>query len=198
MTEWLKKYRVWLISFAIIILLACLYAIITLGLILSSRKDQSPKDIDYLIVLGAQVWGKEPAYPSPQLQERLDTAFTYLSENPSTMVIVTGGQGSDEAEPEADVMARYLIALGIDKEQILIENQSTSTIENFVFTLEMVETDTAVVVTNDYHMYRAKRTAKQNGLTTVYGLSAPSRTGSTFKSYVREVFALGYHLIFSH
>lgn len=174
-----------------------IYGLTILGLILSARHEYPPADIKYMIILGAQVSKFKPTFPSPQLKERLDTALKYLLEQKHVTVIVTGGQGTNEAEPEADVMARYLSERGVNPERIVIENKSTTTIENFTFSLKKVETDTAIVVTNDYHMYRAKRTAKQNGLQHVYALAAPARSGKTIKAYIREVLALGYHLIFT-
>lgn len=192
------RHRPIFIIIAVLIIIGLIYAGYVLSLILSARKDKAPDHIGHLIVLGAQVWGEKPAYPSTQLQERLDTAYDYLIENPDTQVIVTGGQGSNEQEAEGDVMARYLTEKGIDENRITIESRSTSTIENIRFSLELQDIDTAVIVTNDYHLYRAKRTARQNGIETVYGLAAPSRSSSTVKSILREILAVGYYLIFSH
>lgn len=190
----------------ILLSIAFIYAVIVFGLILSEVRSQPESNIDLLIVLGAQVKGEAPARPSQQLEERLDAALIYLESNPDTQVLVTGGQGSDEWEAEADVMARYLIEAGIADERILVENRSVSTIENFSLGIQVLDpsqvrdlvyTDEAVVVTNDYHMYRSLRSARQNGFPKVHGLSAVSRSQSTLKSYLREIVALGYHLIFS-
>ena len=49
--------------------------------------------LDYIIVLGAQV---RKDGPSPVLKYRLDKAVEYLNENPDTVCIVSGGQGSNE------------------------------------------------------------------------------------------------------
>ena len=178
-----------------IVVTGMVYGLVVFGLIRSTYQEVPPKDVDTMIVLGAKVWGKEP---SPMLKERLDTAVSYLKENPSTVVVVTGGQGPDEEEAEGIVMGRYLEEQGIDANRILVEKTSTTTVENIKNAGEMRDITTAIVVSNDFHIYRAKRTAKQNGVTTVYGLAAPSKTSDTFKSYVREVIALGYHIIFTH
>ena len=188
----------WFKIAGILVAMGTVYALIMYGLIVSSYREVPPKNVEVVIVLGAQVKGNKPAYPSPTLQERLDAAYYYLLENPETIVIVTGGQGADEAEPEGDVMARYLMNKGIDESRIIIENKSTSTIENIEFAKELYDIKEAVIVTSDYHLYRAKRTAKQHGIEVVYGLAAPSATRNTFALYLREVLALGYHLIFTH
>lgn len=197
MMTWIQAEQSLLIILSILVLAVLIYGLVIVGLILSAKHEHLPSDIDYMIILGAQVSRERPTFPSPQLKERLETALAYIQQNPHITAIVTGGKGANEAEPEADVMARYLVERGVAINRIIVENQSTTTIENFTFALKMVETDTAIIVTNDYHMYRAKRTAKQNGLKTVYALAAPARSGNTPKAYLREILALGYHLIFT-
>ena len=64
------------------------------------------KNLDYIIVLGAQV--KESG-PSVILRYRLDRAVSYLKENDNTLVIVYGGQGANEKATEAIVMKEYLV-----------------------------------------------------------------------------------------
>ena len=56
------------------------------------------KDLDYLVVLGAQVKGETV---SNSLRLRLDEALDYLEENPRTRVVVTGGKGPGEDISEA-------------------------------------------------------------------------------------------------
>lgn len=195
------------IAFLTLLIAASIYAAVVFSLIRSQVHTEAPADVPLVIVLGAQVWGNIPAYPSHQLAERLDAALVYLRDNPQTKVLVTGGKGSDEAEAEGDVMARYLIEHGIDEARIIVENRSTSTIENFRYSMDLlpqsdiidgVFQDDVVIVTNDYHMYRSLRSARQNAFPNVHGLSAASRTSSKLKSYAREIIALAYHLIFTH
>lgn len=57
------------------------------------------RGLDYIIVLGAQV---RKDGPSPVLKYRLDKAVEYLNENPDTVCIVSGGQGSNEPWSEAE------------------------------------------------------------------------------------------------
>ncbi|WZU00253.1 YdcF family protein [Erysipelothrix sp. D19-032] len=121
-----------------------------------------------------------------------------MEANPQTVVIVTGGQGPDETEPEGVVMGRYLESQGIDPNRIIVESTSTTTVENIQNASSLHDISTTIVVSNDFHIYRAKRTATQNGVSTVYGLAAPSKTKATFVSSLREVVALGYHFIFTH
>ena len=176
--------------------LGLLYSMLVFSLILSSVNDQGIESADSLIILGAQVRG-EPAKPSPVLKERLDTALIYLQNNPATKVVVTGGQGHDEMDSEANVMADYLISHGIDQDMIIREDESTNTMENLLNAKKLTNLGQTVVVSNDFHLYRAKMLAKRIGINNVTGLAAKSTTSAKTVTYLREVFALGYGLIFS-
>ena len=189
----MKKFK----RIALLILsLGLLYSILVFSLILSSVNDQGIESADSLIILGAQVRG-EPAKPSPVLKERLDTALIYLQNNPATKVVVTGGQGHDEMDSEANVMADYLISHGIDPDMIIREDESTNTMENLLNAKKLTDLGQTVVVSNDFHLYRAKMLAKRIGINNVTGLAAKSTTSAKTVTYLREIFALGYGLIFS-
>lgn len=93
--------------------------------------------LDYLIVLGAQVRGEEP---SKTLRLRLDKAAEYALQNPETTLILSGGQGKNEAVSEAEAMRRYLLEKGISEDRLVLEARSTSTVENIAFSRGIMET----------------------------------------------------------
>ena len=95
-----KKIFIWVCSIGI-----CIFLVI-LSLIISKMNVKPVKNLDYIIVLGAQV--KESG-PSVVLRYRLDRAVSYLKENDNTLVIVSGGQGANEKATEASVMKEYLV-----------------------------------------------------------------------------------------
>ena len=95
-----KKIFIWVCSIGI-----CIFLVI-LSLIISKMNVKPVKNLDYIIVLGAQV--KESG-PSVILRYRLDRAVSYLKENDNTLVIVSGGQGANEKATEASVMKEYLV-----------------------------------------------------------------------------------------
>lgn len=138
---------------------------------------------DALVVLGAALYGDRV---SATLAFRLDTAFNYWQEHPDLTIVVCGGQGPDELIPEAEAMAAYLIRRGVPAEKILQEAQSTSTRENLSFAREHLlensaasggqtdETELAIIViTSNYHLYRAVKIAEQTGFT-ASGIGAPT------------------------
>lgn len=118
--------------------------------------------LDYVIVLGAGLRGEKPTRP---LQLRIERAYRYLVNSPDTMVIASGGQGSDEIISEAEVIKNELVKMGIEPDRILLENKSTSTEENIKFSYLIIgENDKSVgVVTNSFHMYRAMLIANAEG-----------------------------------
>lgn len=131
------------------------------------------KELDYVIVLGAQVRG---SVPSRALRKRLDRAVQYAQENPDTLFFLSGGQGSGEDISEAEAMRRYLTEAGVDEARLICEARSTSTWENLLFCSELADIkDCRVgVLSNDFHVYRASRLAARQGYRHISCIPAPS------------------------
>ena len=118
-----------------------------------------------VIVLGCKVDG---TVPSKYLYDRCKAAAEYLMENPDAVAVLSGGQGSDEAISEAQCMENVLTEMGIDKSRLYQEDKSTNTMENIAFSSKIIEenglsTD-VVIVTNEFHEYRAKLFCDRLGL----------------------------------
>ena len=112
---------------------------------------------DAVIVLGSSLLGEEVGYT---LRARLDAALAYCEKNADCLIVVSGGQGSDEAISESLAMERYLIAHGIDPTRIIKEDASTSTLENLENSKRILDARfdgdyRAAFITSDYHSYRA-------------------------------------------
>lgn len=144
---------------------------------------------DYAIVLGAQVRG---TIPSKTLEMRIQTAAYYLNENPDTIAICSGGQGSGEDISEAYAIQQGLISLGIDEERILLEENSTNTVQNLTYSMDFIEntSNNIVIITSNFHCLRAVKLAKKLGLTNVSSMGASELMVTTPQYYVREFFAI--------
>lgn len=155
------------------------------GRILSQYNAEAAPGADYLIVLGAQ-W--KSTGPSEVLRRRLDKAVSYLEQNPGTIVIVSGGQGDNETISEAEGMRGYLLQAGIEESRILVEDASSNTYENLVFSKELLdcENDRVVVATNNFHVFRALSIAKKQGYHKAEGLAASSVLGMGPNNLLRE------------
>lgn len=168
------------------------------GLILIEGNKKSENKVDYVLVLGARLYG---SVPSPALLERLKVATDYLTENKDVKVVVSGGQGEDEYIPEAQAMKEYLVNNEIEEDRIIIEDKSTSTFENLQFSLDIIrefddkEDLDVLIVTNKFHMFRAKFLAKRLGMNP-HGLPAKIPPTIVIQSYIREYFAVIKSFIF--
>jgi uncharacterized SAM-binding protein YcdF (DUF218 family) len=137
--------------------------------------DNVTYDEDAVIVLGAAVHGTEPTLT---LRDRLDVALDYHAHAPGAVIVVTGGQGPQEDIPEGEAMRAYLVARGVPSGQILVEDQATSTAENFALSRALLEEtypgqDLKVAyVTQESHVYRAGLVARDAGLDATHAHAA--------------------------
>ena len=180
--------------FGVVVLIGIVLFVIVEGLILSRFHDKGKENLDYIIVLGAQM---KPAGPSAVLKFRLDAAYDYLMENENTICIVSGGQGSNEPCSEAEGMYQYLIDRGISSERLIMEDQSTDTSENIAYSTALIgKNDTSVgIVTNNFHVFRGVRLAKAAGVQEVYGIAARSNIYFQLNNMVREFFGIMKDLV---
>jgi uncharacterized SAM-binding protein YcdF (DUF218 family) len=157
-------------GFAVCIAMAMLYVAVVCGIILHTSETAKPVPSDCIIVLGAAVWNDRP---SPALRERLDTAIEMYRDGMAKRIIVTGGvsPGQSKELSEAAMSRQYLLEQGIPEKAILLEDQSTSTIQNLVNSKQMMKEqgyDQAIIVTHGFHTYRAKLMAEQVGIQASY------------------------------
>ena len=152
-----------------------------------------------VLALGA---GLHKDKPSKLLQYRLNKAYEFAAAHPDTLVITSGGQGRDEWCPEGDAMRDYLIAKGLEPARVISEGRSTSTEENFAFSLAILrqygydETTPIVYVSNAFHCYRAGKYAAMAGFTNATALAAGTPLRSVLPCYLREALALLYYWVF--
>ncbi len=178
-----------LIALALVIIASF---IIVEALIIMEGRNTEIEEVDYVIVLGARLYGSSP---SPSLLERLIAAKEYLIEHEDVKVVVTGGQGANEDIPEAHAMMKYLMDNEIEDSRILVEDESTSTFENLKMSLDKIreldnrEDIKVLIATNRYHIFRSKLLAKRLGMVP-YGLPAEVPPTTMLKSYIREYFAV--------
>ena len=191
---WKDRKPVILIRTAVSILLTLVLiaALVTLIPILRGPAERNGSG-NYVIVLGAGVRGTEP---SEILQDRINMAYAYLTENPDAVCIATGGKGCDENISEAQCIYDHLTAMGIDGSRIWLEDQATSTIENFRYSVALIEEKTGTVpqqvtvLSNEFHLFRAGIMAKDCGLAADFVAAPTSKPLIRISYTVREVFAL--------
>lgn len=165
----------------------------TAGMVLAAAN--RPPENTTAVVLGCSVKGSRP---STILKERMDAAYAYLTENPDAVCVLSGGQGKGEDISEAECMYRYLTEKGIPGERLLLEDASTTTEENLLFSMELLEeqgiSGEITIITSEFHEYRANKTAERLGITSY---STPSHTFFLYLPtyYVRELYGILYYMI---
>ena len=107
---------------------------------------------DYIICYGCHI--------KPLLDERLNHLLSIIKNKKYNKIVLTGGVGVNGDFNESEYMFNYLINNGINKDNIIIENISTTTEENNLNILELLELNSInkktniVLVTQEVHMMR--------------------------------------------
>lgn len=177
--------------------LLVLYAVVLSAVMIGAAVNY-PHDPDAVVVLGCKVGSN--GNPSLMLQDRINAAYRYLSENTDVICVVSGGQGADEPASEAQVIKERLVENGIDPSRILMEDKSTSTNENLAFSLNIlaengIQAENIAIVTDSFHQLRASLIARELDIE-VSAVSADTRFWLLPTYWVREWFALSYQLVF--
>ncbi len=147
---------------------------------------------DYLLILGCRVRGSEA---EETLRMRCEKAADYLKAHPETVAIACGGiVHDDQSISEAQAIEEILVSKGIEKERIIREDKSTTTVENFKNAKRIIKTHGNIddyrlaLLSSDFHLMRARLIAKKAGLN-CQTVSAPSPKKELTKNYIREFFA---------
>ncbi|GHE96695.1 hypothetical protein GCM10018785_71880 [Streptomyces longispororuber] len=131
---------------------------------------QVRRKADYVVVLGSGLSGgsKVPPLLAGRLDRAREVHARLTGRGHSPVLITSGGQGPDEDLPESHAMADYLTDRGFPGELIEREDKSTTTEENLRYSKAVMEKGNpgyrCVVVTNNYHAFRAALTARRLGI----------------------------------
>ena len=144
------------------------------------------KNIDAILVLGCQV--KEDGSLSLMLKDRLDKAIELYKANKVPKIIVSGDHGTREYD-EVNAMKKYLIQNDIKSEDIFMDHAGFSTYESMYRAKYIFEAKKVIVVTQEYHLYRAVYIGNKLGIET-YGVPAKKVNyyGQTGRD-IREILA---------
>ncbi|MBQ6997350.1 MAG: YdcF family protein [Oscillospiraceae bacterium] len=181
-----------------ILIIGILIFAATEAIILDASTGQSEESCDYIIVLGARVQGTAP---STSLNERINAAYDYLTENEAVIAVLSGGQGEDEDISEAQCMFDRLTAMGISADRLWLEDKSTSTWENLQFSMNIIEGKTgtrpnkAGILSSEYHLYRAGLFASDCGFEAVGIPATTQRFTIRLNYFLREVAGVWHYLI---
>ena len=156
--------------------------------------------VDYIVILGA---GLNKDKVTPLLASRIEAGIKlYQAQQKkyqhSPTIILSGGQGLDEVISEGLAMANYIREKYPMITNLLIEDQSTNTEENLRFSEQVAKENgevrsfkqcNVVVATNNYHLLRAGKLARAQGLN-VQGMGSKTRWFYLPTAFIREY--IGY------
>lgn len=177
--------------------LFCFALFIAVDVYRFSQKDET-RAADAAIVLGAAVYRERP---SPVFRERINHAIQLYEDGLVRKIIFTGGVGHRDQLSEAEVGRNYALARGVPQEAILIEPNSTSTLENLANAKLLAEQhglDSYLIVSTPFHMRRALSLADDLEME---AYTSPTRTTRWLNwftrslAFSREVVAYMWYLV---
>lgn len=154
---------------------------------LQSHVEELPED-SVFIVYGSKINGDRP---SSVMKKRLNKTLEYMNALPDSICVVSGGQGSDEICPEAEVMKNYLMENGIAADRILVESKARNTVQNIKLSTELLRqsnmSDRHIVsVSNAFHIPRIKLICSRLGIDSDFVLAKDPNWYTIYPTMVRE------------
>ena len=196
-----KRRSILRIFLRIVIIFACVLLVGTLSLVAISEYvrlsvkdrvyqsvDKLPdiQDVDCIVVLGAGL--KSDGTPSHMLEDRIKVGVSVLEAVDADFILMSGDR-SGEYYDEPAAMKEYAENIGVDPSKILLDNSGFSTYESMTRVASEYGFDNVVIITQEYHLFRAIYIADDAGIDSV-GVSADLRPyrGQIVRD-IREVLA---------
>ena len=153
--------------------------------ILEKEKISEKENFDCILILGAGIWGNNP---SPMLEDRLIQGISLYKEGIAPKIIMSGDHGKEEYN-EVQVMKDYAIKEGVPSEDIFMDHAGFSSYDSIYRAKEIFGAKKILIITQQYHFYRASHIAKKLELE-AYGVASNLREypNQLFRE-IREIFA---------
>lgn len=169
----------------------------TIILSLKASRNNPNYDKDYVIILGCKILkdGKLTKLLKGRVDRAIEFATKQKEETGKDIVFIpSGGQGSDEIISEALAMKNYLIENGIKEKNIILEDKSTNTLENFKFSHKLMKKKDAKIAfsTTNYHVFRSGLLATSLNIQ-LEGMGAKTKSYFWINAFIREYIATLYY-----
>ena len=119
---------------------------------------------DAIVVFGAAEYA---GHPSPVYRARLDHGYELFERGLAPVIITTGGAANDPRFSEGQVGRDYLESRGVPDANLIAETQADNTDESTQRVAAIMRTNglhTALLVSDAYHLYRAKKMMMREGM----------------------------------
>jgi len=134
----------------------------------SDLVEVSRTDTECIMVLGAAV--NPDGTPSQMLKDRLETGIALYHMGVAPKLLLTGDNGQMEYN-EVQVMKNFAVDRGVAEEDIFLDHAGFSTYDSVYRASYVFGVESMVVVTQEYHLYRALYGCNRMGIDAV-GASA--------------------------
>lgn len=155
--------------------------------------DKAGEGYDCVLVLGCGVWGDKPSH---MLEDRLLVGIELCKNGASEKLLMSGDHGRDEYD-EVNVMKTFATDRGLASEDVFMDHAGFSTYESMYRARDIFKAKKVLIVTQEYHLYRAIFVARRLGLE-AYGVTSDLRDygGQIFRD-IREILARNKDLIYT-
>ena len=153
-----------------------------------TRVEAADFDADCILVLGAGISSNNR--PSPMLADRLEEGIALYEAGVAPKLLMSGDHGQ-EGYNEVGVMKQYAVDAGVPPEDVFMDHAGFSTYESIYRARDIFLAERVVLVTQEYHLYRALYVAQELGISAVGVASDPrAYAGQSFRE-LREIAARG-------
>ncbi len=169
-----KKRKLWPWLLALVLLVAVPFVIDRMVVssaapYIVSDSAASTMQADCVLVLGAGVW--ENDRPSPVLRDRLLSGIALYENGAAPRLLMSGDHGRKQYD-EVNTMKAFAIEQGVPSEDIFMDHAGFSTYESMYRARDIFQAQRVIIVTQQYHLYRAVYIARALGLD-AYGVAVP-------------------------
>lgn len=167
--------------------LLVLYVAVTFVQVLNANGTDDPVRSDAIVVLGAAQYN---GVPSPVFAGRLDRAQELWQDGIAPLVVTTGSKQDGDVYTEGFAGFEYLRQAGVPETALLVVTDGASTWEQLSATSRVLRERglrTVVLVSDPYHVLRARQIANEVGLS---ASSASTDGSSSLVQLVRETAAV--------
>ena len=187
---------------AAVLAIAAICAVIVFGIDFYVKQKAKPyiltpeeagEGYDCVLVLGCGVWGDTPSH---MLEDRLLEGISLCQSGASKKLLMSGDHGR-KGYDEVNVMKKFAVDRGIPSEDVFMDHAGFSTYESMYRAKEIFKAEKILIVTQDYHLYRAIYDARALGLEAYGVASNPRSYGGQLYRDIREILARNKDFIYS-
>ena len=133
-----------------------------------SADDPMPEGLDCILVLGCGV--RDNGEPSLMLRDRLEMGLQLYEAGAAPKLLMSGDHSSADYD-EVNTMKDYALERGVPSGDVFMDHAGFSTYESMYRARDVFCARKVIIVSQDYHLYRAVYDARALGLE-AYGVAA--------------------------